>query len=657
LGSLAGPDLMGGAMEWNNVKKPFSVQEKVDEHIRWANKAADSALPPEDRGEIHRLCAVLAERNADRPLRVGVFGQFSSGKSTLLNALLGAGLLPSAARVTTGVATRLWPAESDLLSVTLHKGGSALHFGSGQFTTWYRSITDSAEPSDIRAVLREIMRSRRAAKSIDRIDVGLAGAVLGPGVVVIDTPGFNATDAGHREVAERVAAEADLAIVLIPANEPGAMSLGQFLHEVLGDLHDRCVFVLTKFRQVAAAERMGLQEYVVSWLEQQGFPQALVLRADATDIAVAARDGHQSGADSEISTAAALAETRDIAERLRNLAADRRQHLIEATLEVVLGRLLNGVTQSVDERRATLEGMRARLGGVQIVDLDDFLEQWRQDMADEVSQSARRSVVRESAAYGPDSELAAARDRAVEEIGSRNDVTAIVAELLAETEKVLIDWTERALRRAVDNSAEDLVKHANRLKRTFTDQYADLAGLTGADPRPPRFERSLPPVALPYIDLTTAFEPLLGAGKDLQTTAYWKSGGGAAVGAALGTAVFPGIGTLIGAAAGWMAGSGRSKQKEKLRSYAEEVHSDSLEVARDAIKRSEPALRAVLNDAVRALVTQYKTSAGPVITRLTADYQARVAALDADLREVLGVLAEAGGRHRALANHGLRSEA
>jgi hypothetical protein len=654
-------ELTGEVLVRNRGEKPLSVRETVAEtvaeHIRWADGVAGSALPPEDRGEIYRLSAVLTERNTDRPLSVGVFGQFSAGKSTLLNALLGAGLLPSAARVTTGVATRLWPAESDLLTVTLAADGESADFGTRAFSAWYRSVVGSGEPSDIRAALREIMRSARAAKSLDRIDIGLAGAVLGPGVVVIDTPGFDATNTGHHEVTERIAAEVDLAIVLIPANDPGALSLGRFLREVLGDLNDRCVFVLTKFRQVPAAERADLQEHLVSWLEGQGFPQATVLRADATDIAVAAREGRLGTAAGEISAAAALAETRDIAEQLRTLAAVRRQQLIEATLEVLLGRLLSGVTQSVDERRAALEEMRERLRGVQIVDLGEFLRQWRKGVTDEVSRSARRSVARERAASGPEEELSEARDRAVEKVGSRNNVTAIVAELLDETEDILRRWTDRALRRAVDSSGEDLARHVKRLQKTFTAQYADLAELTGADPRPPRFERSPPAIELPDMDLAAAFEPLREAGRQLQRTANWKSGGGALAGAALGTAIFPGVGTAIGGAVGLLAGSGRAKERQKLLSAAEAMHSEGLEAARDAIWHSEPALRAVLNDAVRALVARYRTSAGPVVQQLTADYQARVARLDTDVREVAEIASQARRRHSALAEHGLRREA
>jgi len=643
-------------VEQDHVNRMQIVRKAVEEHIRWAERAADAALSPGGRQEIRRLCKILAQRNADRPLQVGVFGQFSSGKSTLLNALLGAGLLPSAARVTTGVATKLQPAESDGLTVTLKRKGQPLEFGTSAFNTWYGSVVNSSAPVGIRPTLREIMRSPRAAKSLDGIEIRLSGAVLGPDVVVIDTPGFDATDTWHKEVTERIAAEVDLAIVLIPANDPGAMSLARFLHEVLGDLDDRCVFVLTKFRQVPAAERADLEEHIVSWLDRQGFPQPTVLRADATDIAVAARDDSPDKADGEFTAAAALAETGDIAALLRTLAADRRQQLIEATLAKLLDKLLTDVAQAADERRAELEAMRERLSGVPIVDLGTFLQQWRDGLTPEIAQSARRSMAHARLTAEPTHDLAEACDEAVAKVGLRNDVTAIVASLLGETEYILSGWAEDALRCAVNDSAADLAQHAKHLKEMFTAQYADLAALTGADPSPPSFERSLPPIGLPDIDLSDAFEPLRATGRDLQSTAYWKTGGGAAAGAVLGSLVFPGVGTLIGGVLGAAAGSGRSKQQDRLRGDTEAMHEQAVEATRDAIWGSEYELRSLVEEAVRALVARYMASARPVIEQLTATYYAQIAQLDTELREVLGVQSEARRRAEALAEHGLGSE-
>jgi hypothetical protein len=628
-----------------------SARQAVAEHVRWADGVADSALPARDRAEIHRLCRLLTERAAGDLLRVGVFGQCSSGKSTLLNALLGASLLPSAARVTTGVATWMWPADSDTLAVTLREGEHALDLGTSAFSAWFET-TAGGDPLDIRTALRGIMCSPRAAGDLGRIDLRLTESILGPGVVVIDTPGFDAAAASHNEIAERVAADVDLAIVLIPASEPGAVSLGRFLRRGLGDLSDRCVFVLTKFRQVPEVERADVQEHIVSWLAQQGFPQAAVIRADATDLAAAARDGGNA-ATCEISAEAALAEALEIAERLRTLTADRRQHLIDTTLEVLLGRLLADVARLVTERGTTLEGMREHLDGVQIADLAEFLRQWLSGLAEDIARSAWSCVTQERSAAAPEEELSRARDRAVEKIRSGCDITVAVTELLRDTEAILGGWTSRTVCRLVTVAGEDLARRAALLRRTFAAQYARLAQATGADPTPPEFEWSLPAIA-PGIDLSAAFEPARQAGRHLRSATRWKKRGGAVAGAALGTAIAPGVGTLIGGTLGVVAGSGHRHETKMFRRAAEATHSESLTAARDAIWRTGPAVSAALDEAASALAARYLSSAGPVVERLAADYRGRVARLDAELRVVPEILSEADRRHRALAEHGLR---
>ncbi len=340
---------------------------------------------------------------------------------------------------------------------------------------------------------------------------------------------------------------------------------------------------------------------------------------------------------------------------MRALAGDRRQQLIEATLEVLLGKLMTGVTGAVQERRSELEQARARLGEVPIVDLADFLEQWRGEVGRKLARRARRSVADARTAAGPDYALERACDEAVAAVGSRNDVKAIAAELISETEDILDGWMRQALRRAAESLGEDLASEAGQLRQTFTDQYAALAKLTGADPRPPEFEQGPAAIGMPYVDLSGALARLRDEGEHLQSVAIAKNLGGAAAGAAFGTMIFPGVGTVIGGALGWLAGaSSRSKQQEQFRSSAQAMQSDSLTAARDAIDEAGPDLREVADTAVDLLICRYLESAGPVVARLTDDYQARCAKLDANLGKVLLVLAEAESRQAALAEHGLR---
>src|SRR4051794_26071761 len=64
-------------------------------------------------GDHARALDDLAESIGDPSFRLLVFGEFSAGKSTLINALLGRRVLPAKARPTTGHATHLVAGERD----------------------------------------------------------------------------------------------------------------------------------------------------------------------------------------------------------------------------------------------------------------------------------------------------------------------------------------------------------------------------------------------------------------------------------------------------------------------------------------------------------------------------------------------------------------
>src|SRR5262249_2506554 len=152
----------------------------------------------------------------------------------------------------------------------------------------YRRTFGEPPPEDVRSALHRLIRTPEVSDQLASVELGVAGTILGDDVVLIDTPGFDGDEGSHREIAEAVGAPVDLPVVLVSANRPGSMPLAAFMADILADLHERTVFVLTKSRFVEAAERDDLEAWVSSWLVEHGFADPMVLRADATDIAVAA---------------------------------------------------------------------------------------------------------------------------------------------------------------------------------------------------------------------------------------------------------------------------------------------------------------------------------------------------------------------------------
>src|SRR5690606_8045857 len=102
-------------------------------------------------------------------------------------------------------------------------------------------------------------------------------ALLGGDVTVIDTPGFSVTDAGHRELAEEAARQADVALVVVPAVAALSMTLVDFLTGPLRDHHDRCAFVLTKLDLLDEDEHPETVEVVTHRLRELGFAAPVLL--------------------------------------------------------------------------------------------------------------------------------------------------------------------------------------------------------------------------------------------------------------------------------------------------------------------------------------------------------------------------------------------
>ena len=118
----------------------------------------------------HRL-ATLGLGYDEQALRIVVFGEFSRGKSTLINALLGRVVLPTRAVPTTGHVTRVVFDRGDEVRVRLRNG---------QVETC---------PLDLLGSFAVLDFNRRAREDVEEIEVAVDCPMLRAGTILIDTPG------------------------------------------------------------------------------------------------------------------------------------------------------------------------------------------------------------------------------------------------------------------------------------------------------------------------------------------------------------------------------------------------------------------------------------------------------------------------------------
>jgi GTP-binding protein EngB required for normal cell division len=149
--------------------------------------------------EFRNNIASITDRLEDQSLEIAVFGRVSSGKSSLLNAILGEEILPVGVTPITAVPTRLRYQQTPLLTV------------------WYAER--SAETMDVSRLV-EFATERENPnnqKRVARMVVHLPSARLREGVTLVDTPGLGSlATAGAAETLAYMPS-CDLSVVLIDA--------------------------------------------------------------------------------------------------------------------------------------------------------------------------------------------------------------------------------------------------------------------------------------------------------------------------------------------------------------------------------------------------------------------------------------------------------
>ncbi len=260
---------------------------------------------------------ISARERLARPLTLAVMGEFSSGKSTFVNALLGEAIAPMG----------VLPTTSTINVFRRGPGGIArIHYRDGQISTLPR---DQIQP------FLHGLDDVEAAK-IRHIEIERSGVHMGDAAVV-DTPGLNALDGFHETVARQFIDEADAVIWIFSATRGGSGSEAGLLHALQADGR-RVLGVLNKVDTLDDDEREELCEYLQ---EQLGEVLVDIIPVCATD-ALAHRSGTDSGGEDPF---AAIEQTLEsvffkqartlkrnlTARRLADALKSARQSVVDAT--------------------------------------------------------------------------------------------------------------------------------------------------------------------------------------------------------------------------------------------------------------------------------------------------------------------------------------
>lgn len=147
----------------------------------------------------------------DRPLLLAILGEFNAGKSTLVNAFVGADVAPTGILPTTATLNLLRGGAERRVRVVRKDG-----------------TTREGDWDDLKRLLDD---AETEGAVVDHVEIVLPSELL-ERVWILDTPGSNAPNPEHEELAREAMRRADAALFVFDAGQAGKASEGRVLESV-----------------------------------------------------------------------------------------------------------------------------------------------------------------------------------------------------------------------------------------------------------------------------------------------------------------------------------------------------------------------------------------------------------------------------------------
>jgi small GTP-binding protein len=186
----------------------------------------------------------------DERFTIVVLGEFNHGKSTFINALLGASVLPTGITPTTAVLSHISHGAKESATLVF-ESGERKPVAIEKLAAWL-TVEGLAEKSTAG-------QAGQTGQGVHHVEIthpaAGAGGNLGDRVTIVDTPGVNDINEQRAEITYGYLPRADAAVFLLDATQILSASERQFLEErILRSSRDRLVFVVAKADLLDAAE-------------------------------------------------------------------------------------------------------------------------------------------------------------------------------------------------------------------------------------------------------------------------------------------------------------------------------------------------------------------------------------------------------------------
>lgn len=322
---------MSGAIQPDNGAQPAALATTLGR----AELVIESVV--ENGSPLATKLRTLRDRLRHERLQIAVVGQFKRGKSTFINALIGAPVLPAGIIPLTAVATFIAWRSEPLIRVRYKDGRPAEEFAVRESYAirdrLYGFVAEAENPKN--------------CLGAERVELFYPADILRGGTVIIDTPGFGSTLRHNTEAALQVLPECDAALFVVSAEPPITEVEIDYLRRLRAKTA-RVFFVLNKADQLQAHERRTIVEFVQKVLAEHSLEEG-----GGQIFCVSARDGlaAKQGVNGQNLVDSGIAELED--HLLRELAGKKLRWLEDA-LRTKATDILGQLSAEIDLRGRAL---------------------------------------------------------------------------------------------------------------------------------------------------------------------------------------------------------------------------------------------------------------------------------------------------------------
>jgi ribosome biogenesis GTPase A len=211
---------------------------------------------------LHEKLLSLEQKLASNQLHLAVLGQMKRGKSSFINALMGAEILPTGVLPVTAVITEIKYGLAPE-AVILYSTGAREQVDLGTLADY---ITESGNPGN--------------QKQVASVELAYPSPFLESGIILIDTPGIGSTHAHNTRTTEGYLEQVDAGIVVLSVDPPITEVESYFIRNVKEEI-PKLFFILNKVDAASADEVSHISRFLEEELSRLQIESPEIFRLSA----------------------------------------------------------------------------------------------------------------------------------------------------------------------------------------------------------------------------------------------------------------------------------------------------------------------------------------------------------------------------------------